>query len=155
MTESNSPPAAPVRYRRKRILTEKDFQFRFARFVILFAFATAFATSVTVFFTTFSLLGDKLSDVYPQGRLVGIFQRVYMIFGLNLIVAVPVIFYVSLLFSHRIVGPIFKMGDVLRRVGKGDFEQKIVLRKTDELRALADIINEMIRNLKERDQARK
>jgi methyl-accepting chemotaxis protein len=134
--------------RRKQVVVERKIQFRFARFVVLFAIATSFLTSATVFFTTFSLLGDKLADVYPQGRLVAIFRTVYLAFALNLALAAPVLFYLSLRFTHRLAGPLPKIYDTLRKVGQGDFEQKLVLRRNDELRDLADVINEMIENLR-------
>ena len=134
--------------KRTRIIVAKDFQYRFARFVILFAFGTALVTATTVFFTTFSLLGDKLAQVYPQGRLLAVFRNVYLAFGINLIVLAPIVFYVCNLFSHRIVGPLPKIYAVLKKVGQGDLDQKVVLRKDDELRDLAEAINDMIDGLK-------
>ena len=134
--------------KRTQIVVAKDFQYRFARFVMLFAFGTAVVTATTVFFTTFSLLGDKLANVYPQGRLLAIFRHVYLAFGVNLLLLAPVVFYISILFSHRIVGPLPKIYDILRKVGQGDLDHKVVLRKNDELRDLAQAVNDMIDGLK-------
>jgi len=139
-------------FKRTQVIVEKKFQFRFARFVILFAAGTALFTSLTVFFTTFSLLGGKLADVYPQGRLVEIFQSVYVAFAVNLLVIAPVIFWISIRFSHHIIGPMPKIYEILRRVGQGDFSQQVVLRKKDELRELAAAVNQMIESLKEREK---
>lgn len=140
--------------KRKQVIVARDIQFRFARFVILFAVGTAFFTSLTVFFTTFSLLGDKLAQVYPQGRLIEIFKTVYLALAIDLLVAAPLIFLVSIRFSHRIVGPLPKIYDILRKVGKGDLSQRLTLRKADELVNLADVINEMIDNLKKNADSR-
>jgi len=141
--------------RRRQIIIEPGIQFRFARFVILFALATAFVTSGIVFFTTFSLFGERLSDVIPQGRLIEIYRTVYLSFFGILLLAIPFILYFSLRFSHRIVGPLPKMYRLLRDVGKGDLEQYLVLRKKDELKELADSINDMIESLRSREQGRK
>jgi methyl-accepting chemotaxis protein len=134
--------------RRKQVVVERKIQFRYARSVLLFAIVTSFLTSTTVFFTTFSLLGDKLADVYPQGRLMAVFRTVYLAFAVNLVLAAPVLFYLSLRVSHRLAGPLPKIYDTLRKVGQGDLEQKLVLRRNDELLDLADAINEMIDNLR-------
>ena len=131
----------PFVSRRKKVVVERSTQYRFARFVILFAVGTAFVTSATVFFTTFSLLGDRLADVYPQGRLQHIFRVI-------LIITAPIIFYASLRFSNRIFGPLPKMYEVLRNVGKGDFSQEVQLRRTDQLHEMAGVINEMVKNLR-------
>lgn len=143
------------RIKRTQVIVQKDFQFRFARFVILFALTTTLVSCLTVFITTFSLLGDKLAAVYPQGRLAQIFRTVYLALGANIVLIVPVIFYVSIHFSHRIVGPLPKIYDALKRIGEGDFNQYIVLRKNDELRPLANVINEMVVNLKKSKELNK
>ena len=133
---------------RRTILVERGTQFRFARFVILFAIGTAVVTSTVVFLVTSSLLGERLAGVYPQGRLVEIFRKVYLLFGLVLLISIPAIFYLSIRFSHRFVGPLPKIYRTLKEVGEGNLDQELKLRKHDELTELAAVINEMIRNLK-------
>ncbi len=141
----------PPVIRRKKYFVDRGLQLRFARFVILFVFGASLLTALTIFYTTFMLLGEKLADVYPQGRLMDIFRSVHVAFFLNLLVILPIIFYGSIVFSHRIAGPLPKIYRALRDMGKGNFEIKLVLRNRDELRELADVINETARNLKERE----
>ncbi len=144
----------PGMEKRKRIIVQRKIQFRFAGFVILFVVGTAFVTSVTVFWTTFSLLGERLAQVYPQGRLVEVFRTVYLSFFAILLLASVVIFYLSIRFSHRIVGPLPKIYDFIRGIGQGEFERRISLRRSDELHELADALNEMAGEL-ERLKSRK
>ena len=137
--------------RRKRYFVERGLQLRFARFVILFVFVSSILTGLTVFYTTFMILGGRLADVYPQGRLVSIFQSVYFAFFANLLVILPMIFYGSIVFSHRIAGPLPKIYQTLGQIGRGNFEVNLLLRKRDELKELADAINDMALNLKQRE----
>jgi methyl-accepting chemotaxis protein len=137
--------------RRKKYFIERGLQLRFARFVILFVFIASLVTGFTVFYTTFMILGGRLADVYPQGRLISIFQSVYVAFFMNLLVILPIIFYGSIVFSHRIAGPLPKIYEALKQMGRGDFNVNLMLRKRDELRELADLINEMAANLKQGD----
>src|SRR3989338_6255197 len=137
--------------RRKKYIVDRGLQLRFARFVILFVFAASIVTGLVVFYTVVFLLGEKLVAVYPQGRLVEIFRSVYLTVFLEALVIIPLIFYGSIKFSHRIAGPLPKIYQTLRTIGGGDFEQKLVLRKNDELKELADAINEMTLRLKERE----
>ncbi len=141
----------PATFRRKKYFIERGLQLRFARFVILFVFIASIITGVTVFFTTFMILGERLADVYPQGRLAAIVKPVYLAFFADMAVILPFIFWGSILFSHRIAGPMPKIYRTLRSIGDGDFEINLVLRKHDELKELADVINEMAKNLKERE----
>ena len=100
---------------------------------------------------TFLLMGERLASVYPQGRLVPIFQSVYATSFLSLLAVLPLIFYGSIVFSHRVAGPLPKIYRLLKDIGQGDFDQKLILRKNDELKELADAINEMTTNLKNRE----
>ncbi len=135
---------------RKKYFIEKGLQLRFARFVILFAFVSSIVTGLTIFYTTFLMLGERLADVYPQGRLAQIFKSVHIALFIDLLVTLPIIFYGSIRFSHRIAGPLPKIYQALRNIGDGDFDVKLILRKNDELRELADVINEMAKNLREK-----
>src|SRR3989338_7772645 len=129
--------------RRKQYFVDQGLQLRFARFVILFVFLSSILTGATIFFSTFMLMGEKLAAVYPQGRAVEIFRSVYVAFFIDMILALPIIFAGSIMFSHRIAGPLPKIYRSLREIGRGNFDQKIVLRKHDELKELADVINQM------------
>lgn len=138
-------------FRRKKYFVDRGLQLRFARFVILFALGASVFTGATVFYTTFFMLGERLADVYPQGRLVEIFQSVHLVLLIEAVIVIGIIFYGSIKFSHRIAGPLPKIYETLRQIGKGNFDVHLVLRKRDELRELADVINEMTKNLKERE----
>ncbi len=136
---------------RKQYFVQRGMQLRFARFVILLAFASAVLTGAAIFLTTFMLMGEKLADVYPQARLVVIFQSVYFWALMSLLAAVPFIFWGSIVFSHRIAGPLPKIYQALKNIGDGNYDVKLTLRKRDELRDLADHINEMASKLRQRN----
>ncbi len=137
--------------RRKQYFVERGLQLRFARFVIIFVFISSILTGLTIFYTTFMMLGERLAQVYPQGRLLTIFKSVHVALFVNLLIALPIIFWGSIIFSHRIAGPLPKIYQALRAIGQGDFDVKLILRKHDELKELAEIINAMADNLKQRD----
>lgn len=145
-------PQAAAKFRRKQYLVVRATQLRFARFVIAFAFGTALITGLTVFYTTFLMLGERLSTVYPQGRLVALFRSVHVALFIDLVLMLPVIFWGSIVFSHRFAGPLPKIYATLRRIGAGDFDTHLMLRKNDELGELTDAINEMAQNLREREK---
>ena len=138
--------------RRKKYFVERALQLRFARFVLLFMFLSCAITACTVFYFTFTILSEKLVGIYPQGRLTEIFRSAYLAFGLCLVLVAPLIFYVAVVFSHRIAGPLPKIYQALRNMGSGQWEGPLVLRKHDELKELADVINETAAKLKQREE---
>ncbi len=138
-------------FRRKKYFVAKGLQLRFTWFVVSFVLFASVLTGLTIFYTVFAMLGDKLAAVYPQGRLIEIFQSVYWVMALELLVILPLISYGSIKFSHRIAGPLPKIYQTLEGIGQGNFEVKLVLRKNDELSELAEVINRMAVDLKARE----
>ena len=137
--------------RRKLFSGLPSLQFRFARVVVVFVFISCLVTGLTVFYTTVMILGNWFTVVYPQERLVSVFQSVYAAFFVNLLIILPIIFYGALVFSSRIAGPLPKIYQALKEIGHGDFDVHLLLRKGDELQELVDRINEMASRLKERE----
>ncbi|MBI3252329.1 MAG: HAMP domain-containing protein [Candidatus Omnitrophica bacterium] len=140
-----------VGIRRKKYFVERGLQLRFARFVILYVFIASVLTGLTTFYTTFMMLGERLADVYPQGRVLQIFRSAHTALLVDMLVILPLIFYGSIVFSHRIAGPLPKIYQALKSIGEGRFDVKIILRKHDELKDLADGINDMAARLRERE----
>ena len=137
---------------RKQYFVQRGMQLRFARFVILLAFASAFLTGGAIFFTTLLLMREKLAAVYPQARLVVIFQSVYFWALISLLGALPFIFWGAIIFSHRIAGPLPRIYQALRSMGEGNYDVRLTLRKYDELRELADEINDLAVKLRQKEQ---
>lgn len=141
-------------WRRKQLFIEHAMQLRFVRFVVFYMLLCCFVTSAVVFYATFALLGEKLAGIYPQHRLTEIFGQAYGVFFVCLLVAFPVLFYGAVTFSHRIAGPLPKIYQALEEIGKGNFDGRLVLRKKDELRELAERINRLAERLKERESVK-
>ena len=141
----------PLSNLRKKYFVDRGLQLRFTRFVVLFALGSSALTGLVVFYTVFMILGERLAQAYPQAQLVYVFRSVHLALVVNLFVVLPFLFYFSIKFSHRIAGPLPKIYQALRNMGRGNFDIKLTLRRNDELKELADIINETAKNLKERD----
>jgi nitrogen fixation/metabolism regulation signal transduction histidine kinase len=145
--------APSKRYKRSQYLIDRGLQLRFTKFMVLFVFASCVFTGLTIFYTIYTMLGERLEQVYPQGQLVAIFRSVHIAFFFDLLLILPFIFYNSILFSHRFAGPLPKIYHALRCIGNGQFDVKLILRKKDELRELADVINETAAKLREREKS--
>ena len=55
---------------------------------------------------------------------------------------------ISVFMSHSIAGPIFRFEKTLKAIGEGNLSLHIGLRKTDEFREMAGIINDMASSLR-------
>jgi len=137
---------------RTRYFLARGFQLRYAGIILLVAFVTAVLSGLTVFRTTCNILGEKLSQVYPQGLFVAIFNKVALALLKNMAVLAVLIFIFAIFISHRIAGPIYRIKSVIRAIGEGNLDAPVYLRKNDELHDLAEEINKLQESLKARLQ---
>lgn len=132
---------------RKQYLIKKGLQFRYIGIVFSLALLASIVTGYTVFATGWTLLGEKLANVYPQGRLVYVIKMTNLTLIRNLLFVSPLIFLLGLLFSHKIAGPVYRIEKSIEEIAKGNLALKVKLRKGDEFWDLADMINIMTGNL--------
>ena len=133
-------------FRRRQYLIKRGLQFRYIGLVFVLVIMCSLVTGYTVFTTGWVLLGEKLSNVYPQGRLVYVFRATNLALIRNLFLVSPLVFIIALFSSHKIAGPVYRIEKTLEEINNGNLALKIKFRQGDELWDLADLINVMIEN---------
>lgn len=132
-------------------LVEKTFKLNFGLRLCLLTSAGVLAVTLFLYLSTAKDLGDSyghaiytISDlkirIFPL-----FFASFYSIF--ILVIVTGAIAGISVLFSHRIAGPIYRLEKNIELIGSGDLTVNTRFRKTDQLFALADEINSMVRSL--------
>jgi len=132
---------------RRTYLIKRALQIRYIGIIFALALLASIVTGYTVFATGWTLLGEKLANVYPQGRLLSVFRVTNLTLIRNLLFVSPFIFILALLLSHRIAGPLYRVEKAIHEISKGVLPAKIKLRKGDDLVDLADAINVLIESL--------
>ncbi|MDR2728775.1 MAG: hypothetical protein LBB56_06535 [Chitinispirillales bacterium] len=67
------------------------------------------------------------------------------IFAVGILLVVIQVVMMTVFFSHKLAGPVFRFEKACRRVIDGDYTDVIKLRKGDQLNNLADLLNDAIR----------
>ena len=70
-------------------------------------------------------------------------------FGIVLVVLLSIII---IIFLHRIAGPVYHIESAINEIIKGNYPESIKLRKKDELKGIADKLNQIITKLKEEEE---
>jgi methyl-accepting chemotaxis protein len=138
------PPA-----QRKIYIIKRAFQLRYIFIVLMFIFLTAVMSSIVTYLAIFPYLSEKLANVYPQGRLVVLLRNANAKAMLSTFFVFPVAVWFSVILSHRIAGPWYRLEMSLQDLARGDLSCDISLRKNDELQSLAILLNKVIQNLRE------
>lgn len=90
-----------------------------------------------------SMLERLLSDISTE-----------LVAGSILIIFLAVIAtgFLGVFFLHRVAGPVYRFGQVMKRIAQGEIPNEIQLRPRDFFKETAEEINHVIRNLKRKDQ---
>ena len=114
---------------------------------MLLVFLLFFAIGVFVVFapSIFGLLtGADLAELEPAAEEFLILHR--RIWPAVLVVLAGIFVY-TLLFSHRIAGPIYRINQVLHKMLRGEYPGSVTLRKGDHFQETAELLERLARQL--------
>ena len=135
---------------RKKYFIKPGFQSKLTAIMILLVIIAANLVGGL----TYCFAQEKLKSFFDENKLpVGMEQLTKILLPSVLVSEIIGIFLVGLLcikLTHIIAGPVYRMERVCRGIGEGDLTNLIKLRKNDELKELADSINEMTLGLRNR-----
>ena len=141
MTQDTAP-------KRTQYVVDRDYQMRFVTrlFMVVVGIAALAALISSSLLWKVMYLPEEGSHITLIACLITI--AITLLF--ELLLAIPIIFYVGIRQSHRVVGPMSRLKQTLEAIRQGDFSQRITLRKGDALEDLATAINRMAEGLEQR-----
>ncbi len=106
------------------------------------------------FFEQYQYIVEMFQIVDPNNQWAAVTNDVFyknaVRLGVLLICFVIVIFSVVFYITHKYYGPLISINRFLEGIAKGDYSQRVVIRKGDELQDLADHLNQMAESLQKR-----
>jgi nitrate/nitrite-specific signal transduction histidine kinase len=72
------------------------------------------------------------------------------VFGIGVLLVIIQIVLLTIFFSHKVAGPIYRIERQCHGIIDGDYTGEIILRKGDEMQNLAGLFNEVISKTRER-----
>lgn len=148
-----------VKKKRRRILVERGFQFRYTTLVIILMIVYGAVLSWLVYYFTWSAALRAVSPGFSRPALNELFTRLNYSLLITVLCALLmgalVGFLTSLYFSHRVAGPLYRIKKVAREATEGNPVEEIRIRKKDELKDVVNEVNlllKLIRELKEKNE---
>ncbi len=139
-------------YKRRKVYIKKEFQSRFiARFCFLVLAGGTLSTGLILYFSK-----DTLTSLFQHSRLaitstaLSILPAVIYTNLITVVLIALAIIIMTLFVSHKIAGPLYHFEKEIKTISNGDLTIKIYLRNKDQLRALAESINNMTLNLNQK-----
>ncbi|MDD5439496.1 MAG: HAMP domain-containing protein [Candidatus Omnitrophica bacterium] len=132
------------KFRRYQYFVDKKFQLKFVGLILGFMVLVAFFSALTIYYNIWMVLGEKLASVYPQGRLQAILQHATYVLLVRIALISPIVAVCAVFVSHRIAGPILRIKRDLESVVAGNYSVRLRLRRTDELKDVAEAMNKVL-----------
>ncbi len=132
----------PPSNRRKSRIVDRKYQFGLA-WRMLLVFLCFFATGVLLVFapSMYQLMtGADLAELEPAAQEFLILHK--RIWPSVLFILVGVFGY-TLVFSHRIAGPIYRINSVMETMLKGEYPKSVTLRKGDHFQKTAELLERL------------
>lgn len=129
--------------RRRTLIINRRFQFRFAFFVSSWVIVLAmfFPSVLLNFIDTFTSMIARHSDASVMAAIDNFKQESIFAVVLVSVIFCLIIFILSIYISHRIAGPVYRIQQALNRWPKGAIEQNIKFRKHDHFIELSESYN--------------
>jgi methyl-accepting chemotaxis protein len=103
-------------------------------FLAAAAFDLFYPEQGTTYAESYNLIAELNSDLINRSLTLFSFTMLLMIAG---------IIIVSIAYSHRVAGPLHKLGIHTKKIASGKFTESVRLRSDDVVHALADDMNEL------------
>ncbi|MFH1073773.1 MAG: hypothetical protein V1752_01675 [Candidatus Firestonebacteria bacterium] len=134
-------------HRRKFIILPSS-QLKYIGIMLSTVFLTSFFVGAGVYLTLMDVFNKSLPNI--SGRQLfahEVFSQANQFLLLFIPVLVIGVTIISILVTHKISGPEYRLKKILDSIGNGDFSVNVKLRKGDELQSLAAKIEEVSRNI--------
>jgi len=138
--------------KRRQYFVQKDFQSKFIlKFCTVLLIGIIISVGLLVLFSK-----NTLTSSFEQSRLVikntatAILPSVFLSHFIALVIIVLLAIVITLLVSHKLAGPMFRFQNELKEIGKGDLRNAVRIREKDQLKAVADNLDQMRVNLQKK-----
>jgi methyl-accepting chemotaxis protein len=136
---ANSPIKAG--FQRRTIFIKKNLQIRY---MVLMVACVLCGLAIMGLELTATL--NDLFDAYPVlvQPLYDEFIPIVSSFFYKIAIYILLVVIISAIVSHKMAGPVYRFEQTCREIAKGDFSQRVHLRKGDQLTELQDAFNAMM-----------
>ncbi len=132
-----------------RYIIKHRFQFKFAITIFIFL---ACATFIIWLFGNMAVNRMVSAEMVTDVQAVEHLHTLMSTIGQLAILALAVVFALSLIFSHFVAGPIYRFEKTLEAMRDGDLTILVRLRPRDEFKEIANLFNQTLASLRNRLQ---
>lgn len=141
-------------YKRRIMIVDREFQFRFIRRIVLLATLIVASSLSLLAICYYVSLDIQTAIVQPLPLAVGenvpmigesatILSVLFPVIVVSIAVTLAVTLVFGIIMSHRMAGPLFRIQRELKKMAQGDLSGQVRLRKKDDFKSLAHAVNSL------------
>lgn len=133
---------------RLKFITGNPLQSKFLALILLSILLPLFVVGGCLYYLIFQVMAEQLA--IPESiayNLIPVLHKINFLLIVGLPPIVIVLFMWGVTLSHKLCGPLRRLENDLRKISDGDPNIRLKIRKDDDLRPLADVINKIIDKL--------
>ena len=156
MTDQNQPKQQKRSI--QSVLIHRPMQREFTFVMLGIMMTAAFAVGMVIHRTLNQLMEDApitISRTTLERMIYDANSQLVVASILIIFLAVIATGLFGIFFLHRVAGPVYRMGQVLKRMGGGEIPSEVHLRKRDFFKETAEELNRVIQLLREFDEKSK
>ena len=137
----NQPTVAKPSFQRRTIFIKKNLQIRYMVLIV-----TCVLCGLAIMTLELIATLNDLFDAYPilMQPIYDEFIPIISDFFYKIAIYVLLVIIISAIVSHKMAGPVYRFEQTCKAIAKGDFSQRVHLRKGDQLIELQDEFNKMM-----------
>jgi len=136
---------------RLKFIKPNTLQLKFLVYTFFSILIPLFLVAGCLYYLIFQIMAEQLA--IPESiayNLLPVLNRINFLLLVGLPPVVIILFVWGVILTHRFVGPLERLEEDLKKISKGDYSIRVQIRKDDDLRPIADVINDIVRKLEKK-----
>lgn len=127
------------------LLSRNKLERHYLRLIALSIILPTLITGGCLYYVIFNLMAEQLGipEVVAY-HLLPVVEKVNLILMVSLPLLFLILFFIGVILSRRLVGPIERLEKELKEVVSGNLSKRLKLRRNDTLKPLVDDINTLL-----------
>jgi methyl-accepting chemotaxis protein len=140
------------RFFRTKYLTGSHIQMTYLRLLMISIIVPLIFVVGCLYYLMFKLMASQIGiPEYIAYHLTPVLQKINIILLIGSPILLGILLVLGIVVSHRFAGPLERLEAELEKIAdKGDYKHRIHLRKSDDVKPLADAINKLLDKLEGR-----